>query len=93
LRKLIGATNNFIRFPFFVEGSSIGLIGALIASFFIAIGYYFAYSFFHKHIDIEFIELLSPLSLIPLSCLFLLVFGCFIGIWGAISSLRRMLKV
>lgn len=93
LRKLIGATNNFIRLPFFIEGSSIGLIGAAIASLFIGIGYYFAYSYFNKFIDIEFIELLSPLQLIPISCLLLLIFGSLIGIWGAISSLRRMLKV
>jgi cell division transport system permease protein len=93
LRKLIGATNNFIRLPFFIEGSSIGLIGAAIASLFIGIGYYFAYSYFNKFIDIEFIELLSPLQLLPISCLLLLIFGSLIGIWGAISSLRRMLKV
>jgi len=93
LRKLIGATNNFIRLPFFIEGSSIGLIGAAIASLFIGIGYYFAYSYFNKFIDIEFIKLLSPLQLIPISCLLLLIFGSLIGIWGAISSLRRMLKV
>jgi cell division transport system permease protein len=93
LRKLIGATNNFIRYPFFVEGSSIGLLGAFIASLFILVGYYVAYSYFNKYIDIEFIELLSPLPLIPISCLLLLIFGSLIGIWGAISSLRRMLKV
>lgn len=93
LRKLIGATNNFIRLPFFIEGSSIGLIGAAIASLFVGIGYYFAYSYFNKFIDIEFIKLLSPLQLIPISCLLLLIFGSLIGIWGAISSLRRMLKV
>jgi cell division transport system permease protein len=93
LRKLIGATNNFIRYPFFVEGSSIGILGAFIASLFIVIGYFVAYSYFSKYIDIEFIELVSPLPLIPLSCVLLLIFGSLIGIWGAVSSLRRMLKV
>jgi cell division transport system permease protein len=93
LRKLIGATNNFIRYPFFVEGSSIGLLGAFIASLFFLVGYFVAYSYFNKYINIEFIELLSPLPLIPISCLLLLIFGSLIGIWGAISSLRRMLKV
>jgi cell division transport system permease protein len=90
---LIGATNNFIRLPFFVEGSSIGLLGATIASFFIIIVYYIAYSYFNNYIDIEFIKLLSPLPLIPFSSLLLLIFGSLIGIWGAISSLRRILKV
>lgn len=93
LRKLIGATNNFIRFPFFIEGTSIGLLGASIASLVIVFGYYFFYSYFNKYIDIDFIELVSPISLIPISCLLLLLFGSLIGIWGAISSLRRILKV
>lgn len=32
IMKLVGATNGFIRFPFFVEGVTSGLISALIAS-------------------------------------------------------------
>lgn len=93
LRKLIGATNNFIRFPFFVEGSVIGLLGAAIASLVIMILYYFVYSYVKNYINISFIELLSPLPLIPISSLLLLFFGAFIGIWGAVSSLRKILKV
>jgi len=93
LRKLIGATNHFIRFPFFIEGSFIGLLGALFASLLVTIGYYFVYMYFSKYIDIGFFELLSPSPLIPFSCLFLLIFGVFIGIWGATSSIRRILKV
>lgn len=93
LRKLIGATNYFIRIPFFIEGSIIGVLGAFIASLFIVIVYNFVYSYMNKHIDIGLIEMLAPLPLIPLSCLFLLFFGTFIGIWGANASLRRILKV
>ncbi|MDQ6598455.1 permease-like cell division protein FtsX [Bacillus salipaludis] len=93
LRKLIGATNGFIRLPFFIEGSFIGLLGAIIASILILTGYYFVYLYFSRYIDLDFIELLSPLPLIPISCLFLLLFGVFIGMMGATSSLRRILKV
>ncbi len=92
LRKLIGATNHFIRTPFFIEGSFIGLSGAAIASLLIVIVYYFVYSYFNKHLDIALIELISPLPLIPIACLILLFFGSLIGIWGATSSLRRILK-
>ncbi|MDR7002098.1 permease-like cell division protein FtsX [Neobacillus niacini] len=93
LRKLIGATNGFIRLPFFIEGSFIGLLGAFLASLFTGIGYFFGYAYFSKYINIDFIDLLSPLPLIPISCSILLLFGVFIGIWGATSSLRRILKV
>ncbi|OIK15750.1 hypothetical protein BIV60_08345 [Bacillus sp. MUM 116] len=93
LRKLIGATNGFIRIPFFIEGSIIGLLGAFVASILILIGYYFVFIYFSKYINLDFIELLSPLPLIPISCLILLIFGIFIGIMGATSSLRRILRV
>lgn len=93
LRKLIGATNNFIRLPFFIEGSFIGFIGAALAAILIAVGYYFVYTYFNQNLDVTFIKLIPPLSIIPISCLFLLLFGSLIGIWGAISSLRRILKI
>lgn len=93
LRKLIGATNHFIRLPFFIEGSLIGLLGASIASFLMMIVYNFVYTYLTKHIDIAFIELISPFPLILISCILLLIFGALIGIYGAISSLRRILKV
>jgi cell division transport system permease protein len=92
LRKLIGATNNFIRLPFFVEGSSIGLLGATIASFFIIIVYYIAYFYFNNYIDIEFIKLLSPLPLIPFSSLLLLIFGSLIGILGGYFIIKKNIE-
>lgn len=92
LRKLIGATNQFVRYPFFVEGALVGLIGAVIAAIIILIGYTVVYSYMHTYIDIPFIELISPLPFIPIFSIILLIFGIFIGIWGAVSSLRKILK-
>jgi cell division transport system permease protein len=40
IMKLVGATNGFIRFPFFVEGVTSGLISAAIASGIVCGGYY-----------------------------------------------------
>lgn len=93
LRKLIGATNYFIRFPFFIEGSFIGLLGASIACIFIIVGYYLVYISFGRFADLTFMQLIAPFPLTLLSCILLLVFGALIGVWGANSSLRRLLKV
>ena len=93
LRKLIGATNQFIRAPFFVEGSLVGFLGAIVASLIILIGYYVVYAYVNQYIDIPFIELISPFPFIPIFSLALLIFGVLIGIWGAVSSLRRIVKV
>ncbi|HJD20828.1 MAG TPA: permease-like cell division protein FtsX [Candidatus Gemmiger faecigallinarum] len=40
IMKLVGATNGFIRFPFFVEGTTSGLISAVVASGVVCGGYY-----------------------------------------------------
>ena len=40
IMKLVGATNGFIRFPFFVEGTTSGLISAILASGVVCGGYY-----------------------------------------------------
>ncbi|MBE5038009.1 ABC transporter permease [Subdoligranulum sp. DSM 109015] len=40
IMKLVGATNGFIRFPFFVEGTTSGLISAAIASGIVCGAYY-----------------------------------------------------
>ena len=37
--KLVGATNNFIRWPFFVEGALLGLIGSIIPIAVLLFGY------------------------------------------------------
>ena len=47
--KLVGATNGFIRFPFFVEGVTSGLISALIASAIVCGGYYAVYEWYGKN--------------------------------------------
>ena len=49
IMKLVGATNGGIRFPFFVEGVTSGLISALIASAIVCGGYYAVYEWYGKN--------------------------------------------
>lgn len=49
IMKLGYATNGFIRFPFFVEGVTSGLISALIASAIVCGGYYAVYEWYGKN--------------------------------------------
>jgi len=39
IMKYIGATNKYIRIPFIVEGATIGMVGALLASLFASLLY------------------------------------------------------
>ena len=40
IMKLVGATNNFVRIPFIIEGIWLGILGALIPMILITVSYY-----------------------------------------------------
>lgn len=90
IMKLVGATNGFIRGPFFVEGTLMGVFGALVP----IIVLYEGYSWLERNVS-----LFPPFSLLPASAIFskvalvLLLCGVFMGLWGSIVSVRRFLRV
>src|SRR5699024_4624174 len=49
IMKLVGATNGFIRFPFFVEGTTSGLLAAAISSGIVCGAYYALYRWYLEH--------------------------------------------
>lgn len=92
IMKLVGATNMFIRWPFFVEGALIGLIGSAITVGILFLGYDQLALSVKEDITLAFH--LVPLQEIGLQLAVLLVgLGLLIGIWGSTVSIRRFLKV
>ncbi|EST55440.1 cell division protein FtsX [Brevibacillus panacihumi W25] len=94
IMKLVGATNWFIRWPFFVEGLLMGIAGALIPTIMLAVGYYYLLDAIHSSFEAS--QLFKLLPLFPLVnqvALALLAIGAFIGIWGSLVSVRRFLRV
>lgn len=93
IQKLVGATNGFIRFPFFVEGLLLGVFGSIIPIAMILLGYHYIYENLASQIDINFVKLLPfyPFAL-QLSAIVLLIGGT-IGVWGSVMSVRKFLKV
>lgn len=93
IQKLVGATNSFIRWPFFVEGALLGILGSLAPVAVILGGYYYIYNNFTDVINFRFVELLpfDPFAW-QLSGMVLLI-GAVIGIWGSVMSVRKFLKV
>ena len=45
IMKLVGATNNFVRVPFLLEGIWLGILGAIVPMLIISISYYKLYEF------------------------------------------------
>ncbi|HEX6922372.1 MAG TPA: permease-like cell division protein FtsX [Bacillales bacterium] len=93
IMKLVGATNSFIRLPFFVEGLLFGVLGSIIPIAMLIFSYRAFYRLFYKHYELAFIELLPLNPTIYLLSGGLLTIGAFIGIWGSVTSVRKFLKV
>ncbi|MEH7235841.1 permease-like cell division protein FtsX [Bacillus sp. JJ1562] len=93
IMKLVGATNSFIRWPFFLEGLFLGILGSIIPIGIILGFYNFLYNLIQPQLNGTFLELLSfnPFAF-QVTGLLLLV-GAFIGVWGSLMSVRKFLKV
>lgn len=93
IMKLVGATNAFIRWPFFIEGLLLGLLGSVIPILVITISYSYIYESVVNQTAFPFVQLL-PLHpfLIQISGIIVLI-GAVIGMWGSGMSVRKFLKV
>lgn len=95
IMKYVGATNNFIRWPFIVEGIIIGLSSGIISLILVS-GLYMVISR-----NVTFINFLANLGLRLLEfnemfnfiVIVYLVLGMGIGVLGSTKSMRKYLKV
>ena len=97
IMKLVGATNGFIRFPFFVEGTTSGLISAAISSG-VVCGAYYALCRWYTENPSTFSQMFGG-QLVPLSSVwyyivigFVLLGFVLCGI-GTATSIRKHLNV
>ena len=97
IMKLVGATNGFIRFPFFVEGVASGFISALLASAVVCGGYYGVCYWYSNNPNI--ISNLFGNQLVPLSQVWYIVLLTFLALGfvlcgvGTATSIRKHLDV
>lgn len=92
IMKLVGATNMFIRWPFFVEGALIGVAGSVVTVALLFVGYGQLVTTMQSDITLAFT--LVPLQEVNLKLAGLLIgLGILIGIWGSTMSIRKFLKV
>lgn len=93
IMKLVGATNSFIRWPFFIEGTLLGILGSIIPIAIILTGYYYLSQNMVLLQRFDFIKIL-PFYPFALQVAGLIVsIGVVIGIWGSLMSVRKFLKV
>jgi cell division transport system permease protein len=93
IMRLVGATNSFIRWPFFVEGLILGVVGAIIPIGVLFFGYQQLLVTMGEYLSIHFFELLPIFPLAYNLAVLLLGIGAFIGVWGSMMSVRRFLRI
>lgn len=94
IMKYVGATNWFIRGPFLIEGSILGLIGSSIAIGIIYVGYKYAYELISQQLYVMVSAYFLPVELILNNLVIIfLVLGSGIGALGSIMSMRKYLRV
>lgn len=93
IMKLVGATNGFIRWPFFIEGALLGLIGSSVPVLILYFGYQELVQSSELSLGIMLIRMIPVAEIMPKVSLFLLGIGLLIGIWGSTISVRKFLKV
>ncbi len=93
IMKLVGATNHFIRWPFFIEGALIGLIGSGITAAILLFGYSRLVAVSQFELGLMMIKLVTLQESGLLIGSLLIGLGTAIGIWGSTISVRKYLKV
>ena len=93
IMRLVGATNSFIRWPFFLEGFWLGALGAVLPIALIAVAYKYAFEFLTVKLEGMDIELLNFSPFVYQLSGLLILIGALIGVWGSLMSVRKFLKV
>lgn len=91
IMKLVGATNGFIRWPFFIEGMFLGLVGGLLASATVGVTYDWLSGYVQN--TLAFLPVVQNPMLFWQVLSGLLVSGMAIGAVGTAISLRQFLKI
>ncbi len=91
IMKLVGATDSFIRWPFFIEGAILGLGGAVLSGAVIAWGYAWVQGLVSNYMP--FLPMIQAHALLPGMVETLLLGGVLLGALGSAVSVRRHLDV
>lgn len=91
IMKYVGATNLFIRAPFFLEGMMIGLIGGLISVVILYFGYGTVVNYAIN--SIPFMPLVTDKALLYQIFGYLLLGGTVLGAMGSMIAVRKYLNV
>ena len=92
IMRLVGATNNFIRWPFLLEGLLLGVLGAVVPVALIFTGYNVIYNMLMPKLAGTMFTLLPFSPFVYQITAILVGIGAVIGMWGSVMSIRKFLR-
>jgi len=94
IMRLVGASNVSIKVPFIIEGSFIGILGAVIPIILMSYGYNAFYNYLGGELFSSSLgKLVEPYPFIFISSGMLLVIGLFVGMIGSHRAVKKYLKI
>lgn len=93
IRRLVGASNLFIRQPFFFEGIIIGFIGSILPIVICCYGYSYLYDRLGGRLFTDIIKLVKPEALYLMIIVVLVSVGVLVGAFGSYKAVRKHLKI
>lgn len=93
IRRLVGASNFYIRQPFFFEGIILGVLGSVVPIIVCCVGYNYLYEKFHGQLFTAIIKLVEPGKIIYVIMCVLIITGAVVGAFGSYMSTRKHLKI
>lgn len=93
IMRLVGATNSFIHWPFFLEGLWLGILGSVLPIVLISIAYTNGYHYLAPRLKGNFIQILPVDPFLYQISGLLILMGAIIGVWGSVMSVRKFLKI
>lgn len=93
IMRLVGASNMYIKLPFFFEGILLGFIGSVIPMATCFFGYDFLYEKLGGQLFTPIIKLVKPSEVIYITVLVLVAVGVVVGAFGSYRAVKKHLKI
>lgn len=93
VQRLVGASNWFIRWPFFIEGGFIGFVGSVVPVGVLLIVYQAFFNMLNGGNNANLLQMVGIADMGMYLAASIFGIGIFIGVFGSILSVRRFLKI
>ncbi len=93
IMKLVGATNTFIRWPFFIEGALIGIVSSIATTVIVLLTYSELVKLAQVDLSLMMISLVPAKDAMWFLSIVIVGLGTLLGVWGSTLSVRKYLKV